>query len=188
MRAICVSITTLALLFGSAVGVAGQMNDELILAVFVTGTVVDGAADETDGRVVYTQEVEWSDPRPPPTLRANATWYVSGESIHDGVMTVGMSILLDGSEGVWRGIGRGIETDDDRYSYYILIGEGAYESLHALLQGTPGIDANGPWGEEDQGWLSEGALPPLPAPPAEQPANEYRSRASCDIHVLPSGS
>ena len=165
MRTFSATIIALALLVGSTVGVTAQMNDETIPAVFVTGTVVDDTANENEGRVVYTQEVAWSDPRLPSSLQVNAAWYVSGESVTDAVMTMEMNLLLEGPDGLWRGTGRAIEAIDGRYSYYVLIGEGAYEGLHALLRGAPGIDVNGPWDEDYQGWLFEGELPPLPAPP-----------------------
>jgi len=167
MRTLGVMLITIAVLMGSTVGVAGQMNDELIPAVFVTGTVVDGTADETDGLVVYTQEIEWSDPRLPSMHRVHANWYVSGESMADAVMTVEMSSLLEGPEGAWRGTGRAIETNDDRYSYYVLMGEGDYEGMHVLLRGVPGMDVNGPWDEDYEGWLFEAELPPPPDPPIQ---------------------
>jgi hypothetical protein len=86
------------------------------------------------------------------------------ESAPDGVMTVQTSHLLTDSVGTWRGTGRAFETEDDRYSYYELVGEGAYDGLHALLRGTPGQDAHGPWDVEYDGWIFEGALTEFPEP------------------------
>ena len=126
--------------------------------------------------------MEWSDPRLPPTLEAEATWYIYGdvpadlgdeelEAIEDYlVMVTEMSIVLDGTEGRWHGTGRAIEqgadTDPERhYSYYVLEGDGAYEGMHALLRGAPDHDADGPWDEQYEGWIIESEVPPLPGPP-----------------------
>jgi hypothetical protein len=187
MRTSCVAIITLVLLIGSAGVVAATMNKEEIPATFVTGTVIDDAATEDEGRVVYEQTVDWSDSRLPSTLQVEGAWYLygdvtaaleridAGESEDDAfasgvVMVVEMNVLLDGDEGSWRGTGRGIEqgaeTDPDRrYSYYVLSGDGAYEGFHALLRGTPGHDADGPWDEEYEGWIIESPLPLLPDSP-----------------------
>jgi hypothetical protein len=188
MRTKSMAAMALVLLLGASVGVSAQMNTEEIPATFVTGTAGEGGtATESEGTVVYEQVVDWSDPRLPSALRVNATWYVYGdvpaaledqepEVIDDYlVMVTEMNVLLDGSEGSWRGTGRAIEQgvgpDPDRhYSSYVLTGEGAYEGMHALLRGEPGHDANGPWDERYEGWIIEGEVPPLPdpiEPPAE---------------------
>ncbi len=65
-----------------------------------------------------------------------------------------------------RQIGRAIETAADRYGYYELTGEGAYAGLHALLRGTPGMDADGPWDEDYEGLILEGELPRSPTQPS----------------------
>ncbi|MGD8486077.1 MAG: hypothetical protein PVG27_12485 [Chloroflexota bacterium] len=180
--AVAAAAAVLALLVGSAGPIVAQMNDEAIPAAFFTGTVVDGDARADEGRVVYEQSVEWSDARLPPTLRAEAAWYVYGDVMTvverheaglgeeeafagvDLVMVVEMNVLLDGPDGDWQGTGRGIEADD-RYSYYVLDGDGAYEGMHVLLRGAPGHDANGPWDEEYEGWIIESELRPLPGSP-----------------------
>ena len=177
-----VAVAAMALVFGSAGAVAAQTNTEAIPAAVVTGTVVDDSTTEDEGRVTWEQTVEWSDPRLPPTLRAEAAWYVYGDvgtvvERHDEglseeeafagvdlVMVAEMNVLLDGPDGDWRGTGRGIEADD-RYSYYVLEGDGAYEGMHALLRCPPGHDANGPWDELYEGWIIESGLPPLPGSP-----------------------
>jgi len=183
MRTTSFAALALVLLLGASVGVSAQMNSEEIPAAFVTGTAGEGgSATEDEGTVVYEQVVDWSDPRLPSTLRVNATWYVYGavpagledqepDVIDDDVvMVTEMNVLLDGTEGSWRGIGRaieqGAETDPDRrYSTYVLSGEGAYEGLHALLRGAPGHDADGPWDERYEGWIIEAEVPSLPEAP-----------------------
>jgi hypothetical protein len=184
MRAPWVAILTVVLLIGATGSVNAQMNKEEVPAVFVTGTVTDDTATENEGRATWEQTVEWSDPRLPPTLKAEATWFIYGsvpadleeeevelEVIEEYlVMVTEMNVLLDGSEGSWRGTGRAIEqgagTDPDRhYSYYVLEGDGVYDGMHALLRGAPGHDADGPWDEEYEGWIIESELPPLPELP-----------------------
>ena len=182
MRTSCVVAIALVLFIGSTGAVAAPMNKEEIPATFVTGTVINDTAMEDEGRVVYEQTVDWSDPRLPPTLRVEAAWYVygdvaaalerldAGESEDDAfasgvVMVVEMNALLDGADGSWQGTGRAVEAGDDRYSYYVLTGDGAYEGFHALLRGTPGHDTDAPWDEAYEGWIIESALPPLPEAP-----------------------
>ena len=184
MRMPCIAIITLLSVIGSAGAVVAQMNTEEVPAVFVTGTVIDDTATEDEGRATWVQTVEWSDPRFPPTLRAEATWYIYGglpegldeeqvelEVIEDAlVMVTEMNVLLDGSEGSWQGTGRALEQgtgpDPDRhYSYYVLEGAGAYDGMHALLRGAPGHDADGPWDDLYEGWIIESDVPPLPGSP-----------------------
>jgi hypothetical protein len=184
MRTPWVAAIAVALVIGSTGAVAAQMNDEAIPAAFVTGTVTDDTAIEDEGRVMWEQTVEWSDPRLPPTLNAEGAWYIYGdvpagleeediEAIEDYlVMVTEVDLLLDGSEGSWRGTGRaleqGAESDPDRhYSYYVLEGDGAYDGMHALLRGAPDHDADGPWDEQYEGWIIESELPLLPEAPAE---------------------
>jgi len=187
MRTWCVAVIALVLLISPTSAVAAPMNKEEIPATFVTGTVIDDTAMEDEGRVVYEQTVDWSDPRLPPTLRVEAAWYVygdvaaalerldAGESEDDAfasgvVMVLEMNALLDGADGSWQGTGRAVEAGDDRYSYYVLTGDGAYEGFHALLRGTPGHDTDAPWDEAYEGWIIESALPPMPEAP--EPSGE----------------
>ena len=184
MRTPCAVVIVLTLLLATTGTVTAQMNKEAVPAVFVTGTVTDDTATEDEGTVVYEQAVAWSDPRLPPTLRAEGAWYIYGdvppgledeetEAIEDYlVMVTEVKVLLDGPEGSWHGSGRAIEQgvgpDPDRhYSYYVLEGDGAYQGMHALLRGAPGHDANGPWDELYEGWIIESGLPPLPGLPSE---------------------
>jgi hypothetical protein len=181
MRTSFVAIISLVLIIGSTSAVMAQLNKDEVPAAFVTGYVTVDNAVEDEGHVVYEQTVDWSDPRLPPTLKVEGAWYLygdvttaleridAGESEDDAwatgvVMVVEVNVLLDGDEGSWQGTGRGIEADD-RYSYYVLEGDDAYEGMHVLLRGTPGHDANGPWDELYEGWIIETKLPPLPGSP-----------------------
>jgi len=114
---------------------------------------------------LYEQRVSWSDPRLPAEhwVRMGLAGFGSDDPA-TGVMTVQTSHLLEGADGSWRGNGRVIEDADGRSSHYVLTGEGAYEGLYALLQGTPGVDAHGPLDYSYEGYIFEGELPPFPDP------------------------
>ena len=182
MRTWCVAVIALVLLISPTSAVAAPMNKEEIPATFVTGTVIDDTAMEDEGRVVYEQTVDWSDPRLPPTLRVEAAWYVygdvaaalerldAGESEDDAfasgvVMVLEMNALLDGADGSWQGTGRAVEDEGDRYSQYELFGEGVYEGLFAVLRTTPGRDTHGPWEHSYEGYIFEADPLPFPEPP-----------------------
>jgi len=193
MRTVIVSIVAVALLAGSAVGVAAQ-SEEPAPVTFVTGTVVEQydhievrdaalAAEPALGEprsvrgfeiipgegvpFLVEQVVEWSDPRLPAEHWLNLDYYLVTKlpESPEGAMAVVTSHLLEGSEGRWRGHGRAVEDDDDRYSLYELVGEGAYEGLFALLRGTPGKDTHGPWDHAYEGYIFEGELTAIPDGP-----------------------
>ncbi|MEX1334028.1 MAG: hypothetical protein AB1Z66_01870 [Candidatus Limnocylindrales bacterium] len=163
------------LLIVPAATVLGQV-EEHTSSTYVTGTAVeqiafDGAESVShEGSVMHEQghrleqRVDWSDPRLPAEHWIRLDLMIYDEDAPDGVMTVQTSHLLTDSEGTWRGTGRAFETETDRYSYYELVGEGAYDGLHALLRGTPGQDMHGPWDVEYDGWIFEGALTEFPEP------------------------
>jgi len=115
--------------------------------------------------VISRQQVQWSDPRLPSEhwVRLDATLYGMDEPLL-GVAAVESSHLLKGAEGSWRGTGRAIETADDRYSHYVLTGEGLYDGLYALLRGTPGTDMPGPLDRSYEGYIFEGELLPVVDP------------------------
>jgi hypothetical protein len=134
---------------------------------------------------VYQQRIEWSDPRLPAEHWVRMDLEIHDESAPNGVMTVQTSHLLTDSEGTWRGTGRAFETEHDRYSYYELVGEGAYEGLHALLRGTPGRDAHGPWDLEYEGWIIEGPLTQFPMPAEPATGEGFTMRAAPDPDAAP---
>jgi hypothetical protein len=181
---LCVAIITVALLAGSAVGVAGQSEGEAPTFTFVTGKVMKDSSpqddrEETwmDGSVVHVlgwrveRSIDWSDPRLPSEMvsRMNVDTYLAEDDI---VQTFAETYRLEGSEGVWTGTGRALAMEHGHEADWLMVltGEGAYEGMHALLRGEPGHDANGPWDERYEGWIIEGEVPPLPdpiEPPAE---------------------
>jgi hypothetical protein len=172
-----------ALLVVPPVAALGE-SDEAASSTHVTGTAIEQTGFERNGVVVsqtgamtreeghvYMQRMEWSDPRLPAEHWIRMDLAIYDEGPEDGVMTVQTSHLLTDDTGTWRGTGRALETEDDRYSYYELSGEGAYAGLSALLRGKPSVDAHGPWDLEYEGWIFEGQLAPFP-PPAEPVSGE----------------
>jgi hypothetical protein len=182
-----VGATVMALLATQAI-VGFAQNEEPTPFAPVTGSVIgqtaytsgggtrEGAAQPDlhieweEGGVTYgegiiiEQQVEWSDPRLPTEHWVWLDYTAYGNFEPSGVMAVRTSHLLVGADGDWRGTGRAFEMEDDRYSYYELVGDGAYEGLHAFLRGAPGKDAHGPWDWSYQGWVFEGEPQALPDP------------------------
>ena len=113
---------------------------------------------------VEHQEIAWSDPRLPSTHWIRMDYAIHGTDESDGLMTVTSSHLLVVQDGSWRGTGWAIEAADDRYRTHELVGEGVCEGLSALLRGTPGTDAHGPWDLSYGGYIFEGTLPAFPEP------------------------
>ena len=191
MRTLRLSLagTVILALLGGLGGVVVAQEEESAPFAPVTGTVVEqsgytsgarASAEEVgpgthaqweeDGVLyeqghLYEQRVSWSDPRLPAEhwVRMGLAGFGSDDPA-TGVMTVQTSHLLEGADGSWRGNGRVIEDADGRSSHYVLTGEGAYEGLYALLQGTPGVDAHGPLDYSYEGYIFEGELLPFPDP------------------------
>jgi hypothetical protein len=124
-------------------------------------------AGEGGGSLVE-QDVEWSDSRLPAKHWMSFDYHLLMKvpDGSEGGMSIVTSHLLEGDEGTWTGTGRAVEGAGDRYSLYELTGHGAYEGLYALLRGSPGIDAHGPWDRSYEGYVFEGALPTFPDRPA----------------------
>ena len=134
----------------------------------VRGYEVLGPAANGRGSLVE-QDIEWSDPRLPSKHWMSFDYHLIYKLPEgpEGVNSIVTSNLLVDEAGSWTGTGRAVESDenDDRYSLYTLTGHGAYEGLYALLRGTPGMDARGPWDRQYEGWILEGQLPPFPDTP-----------------------
>jgi hypothetical protein len=183
----------LTLLGGLSVAVVAQ-DEEPTPITFVTGTVAEvygyDVDDEAEGDLsshdirgyeVMTQSggplrqvVEWSDPRLPTDL-----WLAVGYTLIaievgiDGAMNAAWQSLLEDQEGRWRGTGRSVQGADQKYSLYVLTGEGAYDGLSVLLRGTIPDDeeagllhAHAPWDMAYEGYIFEAELSPLPDAPA----------------------
>jgi hypothetical protein len=197
MRTLQVSLAgavILALLGGLGGAVVAQ-DEEPTPVTFVTGTVAeaygydvyreeegDPSSYDIRGYEVMTelggpmrQVVEWSDPRLPPDLwlTLGYTLISTGEDEFDGAMNAAWQSLLEDEQGRWRGTGRTVQGGpDEKYSLYVLTGEGAYEGLSALLQGTTPDDveasllhAHAPWDMAYEGYIFETELTPFPDVP-----------------------
>lgn len=73
--------------------------------------------------------------------------------------------LLEDEAGRWQGTGRWVNGGGERYSFYVLIGEGAYAGLYALLHGVTPAGAEGPWDLAYEGYIFEAEMLPFPDGP-----------------------
>lgn len=185
----------LALLGVLAMSVVAQDEDETPTATYVTGTIIQGLGTGDSeywegggighGRGMMTETVvEWSDPRLPsrvlrvinldehqPSAMATAS-SVRLEPLRQ-VYGEGQGHLLapeDGPDGAWAGTSSGFlgfpteEPPPVTFGLMTLTGEGAYEGLSAMIadtwkDGTPAFE----------GYIFEGALPPVPDPVEANP-------------------
>jgi hypothetical protein len=181
MRSLWVAVITVALPAGSAVGVAGQSEGEAPTFTFVTGKVMKDSSPKDDweqawmdGGVVHVlgwrveRSIDWSDPRLPSEMvsRMNVDTYLAEDDI---VQTFAETYRLEGSDGVWTGIGRALAMEHGHEAGWLMVltGEGAYEGLSVMLvretvRGNPDRD------EIDhtlmKGYIFEGEMPQMPDP------------------------
>ena len=182
MRTPCIAIVAL-LLVGSTGAIAAQ--EEPAPVTSVTGTVLEVYGHTfseanlpsdvrgyevtvgTSQPALMRQVVEWSDPRLPSdlwlTLDYTLIWKPS--DVLDGAMNTVSRSLLEDEQGRWRGTGRWVNGGGERFSFYVLIGEGAYEGLYALLHGVTPADAEGPWDLAYEGYIFEAEMLPFPDEP-----------------------
>lgn len=186
MRATSATTTvaiSVALCLGLAAPVTAQ--DDPAPVTFVTGTVAavyghsfSEANVPSDLRgyevtvgtsqpALMRQVVEWSDPRFPSDLwlALDYTLIWKPSDVLDGAMNTVSRSLLEDEQGRWRGTGRWVNGAGERYSFYVLVGEGAYEGLYALLQGVTPADAEGPWDLAYEGYVFEAEMLPFPDEP-----------------------
>ena len=191
-RTILAGVLVTAMLVVGSVAVLGQ-SEEPGSATHVTGRAVEQTGFENvdtdvlqEGDITrekghtYMQRMDWSDPRLPAVHWIRMDLQIYDEPAPNNVMTVQTSHLLTDSEGTWRGTGRAFETESDRYSYYELVGAGAYDGLHALLRGTPGQDAHGPWDIEYEGWIFKGTPTEFPEPAEPATGESWALRTAPD--------
>ena len=121
----------------------------------------------TSQPALMRQVVEWSDPRLPSdlwmTFDHTLIWKPSDEL--DGAMNTVSRSLLEDEQGRWQGTGRWVNGGGERYSFYVLTGEGDYEGLYALLHGVTPVDAQGPWDLAYEGYIFEAEMLPFPDEP-----------------------
>jgi hypothetical protein len=177
-----ISILAIGLLAGSAVGVAAQEEEaEPSTPAYVTWEVTgdptsveDGAFDEELGQmrglVVYGAPVEASDPR----LSGLYNYVVNGNgqklSTPDYALVESRSWRMENDGGAWTGtttwveVGPGTEGPPAMAAEAgILIGEGGYEGLIAIMHGDYGE------GNQGEAVILEVPVPPIPEVP-ELPA------------------
>jgi hypothetical protein len=108
--------------------------------------------------------VEWSDPRLPPKMwhRIDFEGY-GGDEPDGGVTPYATSVLLQGDDGSWAGTGRGVGYDDG-FVQTVLVGEGAYEGLYAILDRTDSVLPDGSAHRDFVGFIFDGELTPMPDP------------------------
>ena len=187
MRTAFATIIVVALMVASAVGVAGQDEDETPTATYVRGVIVDAfgeppesiAADGVDRlRLLDEREVEWSDARLPSRMVTRTLLDGRVGRHPDGEFSptvMAVSYRLEGPDGAWTGTGRGFdlnpfpdpEAAEDRLmstGMVVLSGEGDYAGLSAVLV------QNVSWAElfegrfTFEGYVFEGEPPPFPEP------------------------
>ncbi len=191
MRALRVPISVLAGLALAALSwaPATAQAEEPPPVVAVTGTVLEGIVhnevlydeyieeemlDEAGEYGIYIggpdlleQTVEWSDPRLPTkhwmTLNYVSVWEQT-EGL-EGAWTTVTTHLLEDDSGRWTGQGRLVVDAEERYSFYTLTGEGAYEGLYALLRGAPDPGRPVPPDMAYEGYIFEGDVPAFPLAP-----------------------
>jgi hypothetical protein len=146
------------------------VHNEVLYDEYIEEEMLDGSGDYTiyiGGPDLIEQTVEWSDARLPPrhwmTLSYHSIW--EGTADPEGAMTTVTSHLLEDESGRWTGQGRFVRDGDERFSFYTLIGEGAYEGLYALLRGTPVAEGQAAHDLGFEGFIFEGELPGFPLAP-----------------------
>lgn len=185
LRPLLAGTAMLALLGGLSVAAMAQ-DEEPAPVTSVTGTVAEAYTYDADsgGRDTFSydtrgygvtgggldlmrQVVEWSDPRllTDLWLTLDHTLIRSAADEHDGAMNTASRSLLEDEAGRWRGTGRFVMDADERYSFHVLTGEGAYEGLHALLHGVTPAHAQGFWDLAYEGYIFEAELTPFPDEP-----------------------
>jgi hypothetical protein len=169
MRALRLFLTgaVILLLAVSAVGAAGQPEEETESVTHVTGTVTPRQTDpgirEFDECGCHWRGTTWEGPltMSDPRLTGHqwSDWNIDEFAPHpNGAVYVGnMGVVND--EGSWEGTFSGVEypgTGDDHLQG-LLFGEGAYRGLSAMLYYT---ETDGRW--EVEGLVFPGKPPPLP--------------------------
>ena len=169
-----VVLVAVAVLWGTGdVAVAQDEAASVLPATRVTGTIVDTFYDDSSAQVefapgdvhhvtgaTYIETNEWSDPRLP-TEKKMVLDFTTYPFEGDRLMVTRTSIRLDDSDGSWVGSGVGLSYPSGSQGQDVLVGEGAYAGLFAVL--NCGSEAG------CEGFIFEGEMPPVPepVPPAE---------------------
>jgi hypothetical protein len=161
-------------LAGPSGAVLSQDDAEGSPVTHVTGTIIDTSYDPSTGKLSYApgdihhmkgssyiETNEWSDPRLPADKRMLLDFttypYQGGR-----LMVARTSLRLDGPDGSWVGTGVGLSfPDGTSQGQDVLVGQGAYEGLFAVLYCGTDMRCDG--------FIIEGEMPQQPeaVPPAE---------------------
>jgi hypothetical protein len=178
MRTLCVSIITVALLAGSAIGVVGQEDGaeliEVAAPVEVTGTYRQGSCgygsgpDEEVGDVVRSRGfncgLDWS--MSDPQLEGTVTWVLNWDSYLDRADLWVGAVTIENDAGAWRERPapwlRFNTSVEAATRTMVLDGEDGYEGLFAVLEVT--MREDGEWLDPRtlHGLIVEGEPPPPP--------------------------
>jgi hypothetical protein len=168
------------LVTGTVAEVYGSGTTEANLPSNVRGYEVTVGTSQP---ALMRQVVEWSDARLPSdlwlTLDYTLIWN-PGDVLDGALNTVSRSLLED-EQGRWRGTGRWVNGGGERYSFYVLVGEGAYDGLYALLHGVTPADAEGPWDLAYEGYIFEAEMLPFPDEPVPDTTETEQ------LHPFPTG-
>ena len=164
-----VGTVTLVLLGGLGGEVLAQAEGDNPLVTHVTGTIIDTVYDDSTAEITYApgdvthatgatyiETNEWSDPRLPAEKRLILDFTTYPD---DGgrLMVARTSIRLDGPDGAWVGTGVGLAyPDGTSEGQDVLVGEGAYEGLTAVLHCGTDLVCDG--------YIFEGPMPTQPDP------------------------
>ena len=173
LRPLVTGAAVLAMLAGLGTAAVAQEEDSP-LVTHVTGTVIDTFYDDSTAEATfapedvhfvngatYVETNEWDDPRLPADKKMVLN-FITYPDAGGRFMVTRTSIRLDGPDGSWVGTGVGVvDPDGSSHGQDVLVGEGAYEGLTAVLN----------CGTESgcEGYIFEGEMPPEPdpVPPAE---------------------
>jgi hypothetical protein len=183
MRTLPLSLagTVILVLLGGTSAVVGQGEDEDSRVTQFSGTIIgerfhvegethigtppeatqgsaDGVTRSTGNILEWT--VEWTDPRLPPTM-----WHRVDYDLYDpdSALPYATSVLLLGEKGSWSGTGRGVGYDEG-FVQVLLIGEGAYEGLYAILDRKDATLPDDTAQRTFDGFIFEGEPIPIPDP------------------------
>jgi hypothetical protein len=183
MRTLRLSLvgTVILVLVGGTSVVVGQSEDEGSRVTQFSGTIIEerfhaegethigtppgatqGSADGVTRSTGNTLEwtVEWTDPRLPSTM-----WHRIDYDLYDpdSALPYATSVLLLGEEGSWSGTGYGVGYDEG-FVQVLLIGEGAYEGLYAILDRKDATLPDDTAQRTFDGFIFEGEPIPIPDP------------------------
>ena len=179
LRLSLVGTVMLVLLGGLSMAVMAQGDEgsEPAAITPVTGTLIGSEIDDSDEEYSvgedgvthargarHAETYEWDDERLPPVKRMVLDFDMYPQAGTGGVVVYRSTVRLDGPDGSWTGTGQYFGPVDGSHltagvyagSQEVLVGQGAYEGLTAILGCAPITGC--------AGYIVAGELPPLPDP------------------------